>query len=74
MKQATTPRLTPTVHLTGCPSQRTEGYEALRPSGEEIGIVRCIDCGASEVWEHRRFKRAQMEEQKRLQALSIEEE
>lgn len=38
-----------TEHLKGCPSKRIETYTASKPGGTEVGIIRCIDCGASDV-------------------------
>lgn len=36
-------------HLRECPEERLESFVSERPSGERLGIVRCIDCGESAV-------------------------
>jgi hypothetical protein len=36
-------------HLDECPEARLESFVAERPSGDRVGIVRCIDCGESAV-------------------------
>lgn len=38
-------------HLKGCPAERTESYKLRRPNGDEVGMVRCIDCGAQDIVE-----------------------
>lgn len=52
----------PIRHLRGCPEQRLEAYIAERPEGDRLGIVRCIDCGESEVV----TEEAVLEERERL--------
>lgn len=48
-----TPKLVSQIrHLDGCPAERTEEYDALRPEsagGGPITVARCVDCGASTV-------------------------
>jgi hypothetical protein len=46
-------------HLRECPEQRVESFVATRPSGDRVGIVRCIDCGESSVVEENEVVEAQ---------------
>lgn len=40
-------------HLRGCPEPtRTEVFEADRPNGQKVTIVRCIECGVQNVIDH----------------------
>ncbi len=42
-------RYAPT-HLAGCPADdRTERYDARRPDGRTVTVVRCVQCGAHTV-------------------------
>lgn len=36
-------------HLKNCPAERVEQYQATRPSGQPVLVVRCQDCGAEVV-------------------------
>jgi len=37
-------------HFDGCPAERVESYDAVRPADRQVvTISRCIDCGASSV-------------------------
>lgn len=37
-------------HLDGCPADRIERYDQVRPSdGQTLTTTRCIDCGAQRV-------------------------
>lgn len=46
---ATLPTLHIQQHRPGCPAARLEAYLAARPNGEQLGIVRCMDCAAYDV-------------------------
>ncbi len=45
------PAMTPDPpHLTGCPADdRIERYDARRPNGTTVVVVRCVQCGAHTV-------------------------
>jgi hypothetical protein len=37
-------------HLTGCPAERLERFEAVCPSGQRLIVVRCIECGGQQLF------------------------
>jgi hypothetical protein len=38
------------LHLDGCPANKQETFEAARPDGERLVVVRCIECGGQAIF------------------------